>query len=75
MYLQPSPIGPVALLVVVLVVDVRVYLDALALADQRRPVVASIGRLVLETPTAWTIACLLLWIVFFPMYLVARSKA
>ena len=55
--------------------NVDAWPDVLAaVAAAPSPVVASIGSLILETPTAWTIACLLLWIVFFPMYLAARSK-
>jgi hypothetical protein len=36
------------------------------------PPTARIGPLTLETPVAWFVACLLLWLLFFPMYLVAR---
>ncbi len=75
MHSQPSLAGPVGLLVVVVVLDVWVYLDAQARASKGRPVVASIGSLALETPGAWLLACLVLWILFFPMYLVARSRS
>jgi hypothetical protein len=72
---QPSLLGPLAFLVLVVVLDVWVYADAERRRDARRPVVASIGTLVLETPVAWLLACLLLWVLFFPMYLVARSNS
>lgn len=75
MYRQPSLLGPVALAVVVIVLDGWVYVDARRRSNARRPVVASIGALVLETPIAWLLACLLLWVVFFPLYLVARSNS
>ncbi len=75
MHSQPSLAGPLGLLIVVVILDVWVYLDAHARASRRQPVVASIGSLVLETPGAWMLACLVLWILFFPMYLVARSRS
>jgi hypothetical protein len=75
MHRQPSLVGPLGLLVLIVVIDGWVYLDAQRRAEARRPVVASIGSLVLETPTAWLVACLLLWVLFFPMYLVARSNS
>jgi hypothetical protein len=75
MHAQPTLAGPLAVLVVVVALDVWVFLDAQARAGRRRPVVASIGSLVLDTPGAWTLACLVLWILFFPMYLVARSRS
>ena len=75
MHSQPSLAGPLGLLVIVVAIDVWVYLDAHARAGRRRPVVASIGSLVLQTPGTWMVACLVLWILFFPMYLVARSRS
>jgi hypothetical protein len=75
MHSQSSLAGPLGLLVIVLAIDVWVYLDAHARAGRRRPVVASIGSFALETPATWMLACLVLWILFFPMYLVARSRS
>jgi hypothetical protein len=72
---QPSLLGPLALLVLVVILDVWVYVDAHHRSEARRPVVASIGTVVLETPAAWLLACLVLWVLFFPMYLVARSNS
>jgi hypothetical protein len=72
---QRTLLGSLALLVLVVVLDVWVYVDAQRRIDARRPVVASIGTLVLETPAAWFFACLVLWVLFFPMYLVARSNS
>ena len=72
---HPSLLGPLAFLVLVVILDAWVYVDAQRRSNARRPVVASIGTLVLETATAWLLACLLLWVLFFPMYLVARSNS
>ena len=69
-----SAAGPLALLVIIAVSDVWVYLDSTRRDEGRHPVVASVGSLTLETPPAWVVACLVLWIIFFPMYLVARSN-
>ncbi len=75
MHSQPSLLGPLALLIMVVILDAWVFVDAQRRAQARRPVVASIGSLVLKTPTAWLLACLLVWVLFFPMYLVARSNS
>lgn len=69
-----SPLGPLALLVVVLASDAWVFTDARRRAERHDDVVASLGSLELATPGAWFLACVLLWVLFFPMYLVARSR-
>jgi hypothetical protein len=65
---------PIVVLVVALAIDIWIYEDAKAQADRGMPVVLSWGALRLETPTAWIIACLLVWIVFVPLYLVGRRS-
>jgi len=42
-------------------------------ADQGAPVVVRIGAFVLETPETWLVGCLILWIIFFPLYMVSRA--
>jgi hypothetical protein len=65
-----------ALVVVVLVgaIDVWVYLDAKRCTDEGAPVVLRIGGFVVSTPVAWLLGCVLLWIFFFPMYMISRSR-
>lgn len=69
-----SVVGPVLLLLVVLASDAWVFRDAASRAEQGRPVVAVLGPWELATPPAWMLACLLLWVVFFPLYLRARAE-
>ena len=63
---------PLLVALVVLALDVWVLSDARARADAGRDVVATLGPLTLASPAQWFIACVLLWVFFFPLYLVAR---
>ena len=67
-----SAIAPIVLLVAVLASDAWVAWDAARRHDRGDDVVASIGPLTLDRPEVWLMACLVLWIVAFPAYLVAR---
>lgn len=66
------------LLVPVFVVLVLVSVDLWVLADARKwarggtPVVFRFGALRVETPESWFVACLVLWVLFFPIYMAAR---
>jgi hypothetical protein len=70
-----SAITPVIVLLIVLLTDVWVYLDANAHLARGEPVVVSIGSFSLESPATWVVVCLVLWIVAFPLYVVARGKS
>jgi hypothetical protein len=37
-------------------------------------IVAASVWVYLSTPVAWLLACVLLWVFFFPMYVVSRSR-
>jgi hypothetical protein len=63
---------PLAVLAIVLGADLWVYADAKRRDELGTPVVVTIGPIEVGTPTAWLIGCLLLLIIFFPLYLVAR---
>ena len=65
--------APLLLLFAVVASDVWVYLDAERWARRFEPVVFEIGSVRLGTPTAWFVACFVVWLVAFPLYLVARS--
>lgn len=67
-----APIVVVAMLVATLL---WVYADASAHAKQGTPVYFSIGSLEVNTPTAWAVGCLCLWIVFTPLYVTCRSRS
>ena len=58
---------------IVLATAAWVYKDAKASAGRGRPIVSSVGSLQLSTPTAWFLACLLLWELCFPLYIDSRS--
>jgi hypothetical protein len=61
------------LLLVALVVDAWIFLEARAREAEGREVVASVGPVTLSTPAHWLLGCLLLWVVVVPLYLVARN--
>jgi hypothetical protein len=65
---------PILVLLAVLFVDAWVYGDARAHAERGTPVVFSSGTFRVDTPAAWFLGCLLLWIVFFPLYITRRGK-
>jgi hypothetical protein len=49
--------------------------DARVRARHGQPVGLYVGNLQLDEPEAWALACLLMWILFFPLYLKARSES
>ena len=65
------PVLPVVLLAAA---DVWVYLDARRIATTGSSVFLRIGAFSIDTPVAWLVGCVVLWIFFFPMYLVSRSR-
>lgn len=67
-------LAPVAFLLGVLATDAWVYLDAGRQSDAGDPVVLTIGRFRIETPEAWLLACLAVWIIAFPLYLTGRRR-
>jgi hypothetical protein len=64
---------PLIVLLAILTIDVWIYTDARNRRDNHRPVVAALGSLRVDTPEAWLAGCLLLSIVFIPLYLAARD--
>ncbi len=67
-------LAPLLVLLVVLASDAWVYVDATAQESRGTPIVFSSGPLILETPSAWFLASLVVWIVFFPLYLAGRRN-
>ena len=57
---------------VLAVLDAWVYLDARSRAGKNRPVSVQMGDLLIEEPRAWLTFCAVLFVFFFPLYLVAR---
>lgn len=73
--MSPGLSASMLALLVVLATDVWVYTDATARADGDAPVVASVGSWEISSPTVWLLCCVVVWIVFFPLYLVARRRS
>jgi hypothetical protein len=73
--MSPGLSASLLALLIVVATDAWVYADAKSRADGRNPVVASLGSLEISAPAAWFLGCLVLWIVFFPLYLVARRRS
>ena len=64
---------PILTLVLLVAMDLWVYADANDHRKRGTPVVFSNGFLTVDTPAAWFIGCLLLSIVFIPLYLTIRG--
>jgi hypothetical protein len=67
-------LAPILVLSVVVAIDLWVYADARALSERGTPVVFSTDFLTVDTPAAWLIGCLLLSIVFLPLYIAIRGN-
>ena len=67
-------LAPLFLFLLIIATDLWVYWDAKAQSDRETPVYFRIGAFQISTPPAWAICCLFLWIIFFPVYLLARSS-
>lgn len=65
---------PIVVLLVIIGTDLWVYTDARKRTEGGTPVALSIGALEVNTPTVWFVACLILWILFFPAYIVTRNQ-
>ena len=64
---------PILVLLVVVAIDLWVYADARAHSERGTPVVFSTDFLTVDTPVAWFFGCLLLSVVFLPLYLALRD--
>ena len=66
--------GPMLLLAFVLAVDLWIYLDARQQAARGTPVILSSNVLRIDSPEGWFLSCLVLWILFVPLYLAGRNR-
>lgn len=67
-----AAVYPLLLLVTLLAIDSWVYSDAKVRVERRRPVTFRTGSFVIDRPITWFLGCLILWIIFFPLYLTNR---
>ena len=63
---------PILLVVVVAVTALWVYQDASAFEQRGAPVYFSVGGIEISTPAVWSVGCLVLWVVFLPLYVTCR---
>ena len=67
-------VAPLVIVAAVVCVDLWVFSDARRWTRQGTPVVFRIGSLAVGTPEAWAVGCLLLFVIFVPLYAVARRS-
>ena len=70
-----SALVPLLAIVLVVAVDGWVLADAKAHEARGTPVVFSNDFVTLDTPIAWVLGCLILFIVVVPLYLTVRRQA
>lgn len=70
-----SALIPILVLVLAVGSDLWVYYDAKAQWERGTPVFFSTSFLRLDSPAAWFVACLVVWVIFFPIYVVGRNQA
>jgi hypothetical protein len=64
---------PLLVVLVLLGVGLWVFQDAKRCTDEGAPVVLRVGSFAVETPAAWFVGCVLVVVVFFPLYMVSRA--
>ncbi|MEV6851816.1 hypothetical protein [Actinoplanes sp. NPDC051411] len=72
--LSPVVLVSVAVLVVALGSDFWVLADARARVRRGERVSVAVGNLRVETPEAWFLGCVVLWVIFMPLYLTASGR-
>jgi len=63
----------IVIAMMVVAIGLWVYADATRHEQRGDPVVFKVGSFVLDTPAAWCVGCLLLFVVFVPLYVTSRS--
>jgi hypothetical protein len=72
--LSPALLVPIAFGLVVLISDAWVYADARQRLSRGERVSVAIGTLRVETPETWFLGCLVLYVIFMPLYLTATGR-
>lgn len=73
--LSQGLIGSAFALALLVPIDVWVFLDARRRERARDEVQLGVGPLLFSRPSQWLAGCLLLFVVFVPAYLVARTRS
>lgn len=64
---------PVVVVFALVAIDLWVYSDARQHAASGRPVTFQAGSFRLDTPEAWSVGVLILFVLFFPLYMMSRA--
>ena len=72
--MTPHALGPLLPLLLIVATDLWVYLDDRSQGQRGTPVEFVLGAFRIDAPAEWMVACTLMWIIFFPLYLVGRSQ-
>jgi hypothetical protein len=72
--LAPALLLSIAVLLVLVGSDIWVLTDARARVRRGDRVSVAVGNLRIETPEAWFLGCVLLWVIFMPLYLTATGR-
>ncbi|GAA2155720.1 hypothetical protein GCM10009826_17020 [Humibacillus xanthopallidus] len=65
--------GGLVVVLVVVALSLWVLQDARRRRERDRPVVATLAGITIERPEMWAALCLLVFVFFVPLYLVARN--
>jgi hypothetical protein len=69
-----TALAPLAVFLILFASAVWVYQDAQFQVRRGTPVYLSVGTFRVDTPAAWLFVCVVLWIIFFPLYVLARGR-
>jgi cytochrome c oxidase assembly factor CtaG len=72
--LSAAAVASIVVVLLILGSDVWVYTDAKERVRRGDPLEFSLGALVVDTPEAWFLGCLVLWVIFFPLYLTMTER-
>lgn len=73
--MEASLLVTLVLIVAILASDFWVYVDATAHEERGRPVVARVGTVEVARPQMWLTFVVIVWVLFFPLYMVARKAS
>jgi hypothetical protein len=73
--MEASLVVTLVLMVAILASDFWIYVDATAHEERGRPVIARVGALEVARPQMWLTAVVIVWVLFFPLYIVARKAS
>jgi hypothetical protein len=70
----PTSLIPLLPLLIVAATAIWVYADEQRHVAEGSPVVLRIGSFSIDNAPMWLAACVIVWIFFFPAYLIGRSR-